>query len=358
MCFRIDSRQTIAILSLTIPGLAASHSEVVVGGSMSYCAEHFDRLIENIKATKYEFNDLKIERWGCNDVDDHGWIPVDRPEFDPEVDPECGMSTGPALIGRNFRSWLSIHPIYIHPSSALAGAWIPMPSSVARWRDKPAGFDELWEKYNIRQPGVYGMNHFGPDMNIGLELGLGGILEKIRDYRRLNNPTDTDFYDGEEEVVLGMREFVQKHAAEAARRAENTTEPFEKKNYDEIAEINEWLIDHPPRTLREAVQFLAWFQTFDRMYFMGGAMQQIDTLLLPYYLKDKAEGVITEDNEAVWYLASLLFNDTHYHQIAGPSPADGHDVSNPISFFCWKQCTRPAYRRTWRYVSTTTLMTG
>ena len=31
----------------------------------------FDILISAIKKTKLEFNDLKIERWGHNDVDDH-----------------------------------------------------------------------------------------------------------------------------------------------------------------------------------------------------------------------------------------------------------------------------------------------
>ena len=38
-----------------------------------------------------------------------------------------------------------------------------------------------------------------------------------------------------------------------------------------------------------------------------------------------------DDDEAVWYIASLLFNDTHYSQIGGPAP-DGHDVTSRMSF--------------------------
>ena len=292
----------------------------------------FDKLIGDIKKTKFEFNDLKIEGWGHNDVDDHGWVPLERPDFDPEVDPESGLCSGPALIGRSYRAWLAVHPVYIHPSSAVAGAWVSGAPRVGEWKDHPQGFEELWERYNIRQPGVYGMNHSAPDMTIGLTLGFGGILDKIRHYRGLNAPQNTDFYDGEENMVLGMREFVKRHAEEAALRALAADDDFEKQNYAEIARMNEWLVDNPPRTLREAIQFLAWFQTFDRMYFVGGAMQQIDTLLLPYYQKDRVDGVITNDDEVVWYLVSLLFNDTHYHQIGGPSPADGHDMTNPISF--------------------------
>lgn len=292
----------------------------------------FGDMISRIRSTKLEFNERKIEGWGHYNNDDHGWIPLERPEFTPYTDPETDLCTGPLLIGRSFRKWLEEHPVYIHPSSAVAGAWISDAPRVGEWKDQPTEFQPLWERYNIRQPGATAMNHFGPDMTIGLELGFGGLLGRVRHYRALNAPRDTGFYDGEEEVVLGMQEFVQRHADEAALRAATTEDPDEQRNYAEIAHINEWLVEHPPRTLREAVQFLSWFQTFDRMYFLGGAMQQIDTLLLPYYERDVAAGMVQSDEEVVWYFVSLLFNDTHYHQIGGPAPADGHDVSNSLSF--------------------------
>ena len=294
--------------------------------------QDFAALIADIRATKLEFNKRKIEGWGHYDNDDHGWIPLERPAFTPETDPETNLCTGPALIGRGFRAWLDVHPVYIHPASAVAGAWISPAPRVGEWKDSPDELKPLWEKYNIRQPGVKGMNHFGPDMKIGLSLGFGGILERIRYYRKFNAPEDTSFYDGEEDVVLGMQEFVRRHANEARRRAEESADLTAQINYAEIAAMNDRLVEDPPRTLREAVQFLTWFQTFDRMYFMGGAMQQIDTLLFPYYEKDVADGVISDDEETVWYFVSLLFNDTHYHQIGGPSPVDGHDISNDLSF--------------------------
>ena len=292
----------------------------------------YDAMIGAIRTTKLEFNDQKLAGWGSWDSDDHGWIPVEQPEFTPFTDPETGTCTGPLLIGRSFRAWLGVHPVYIHPSSAVAGAWVSRAPRVGEWKDSPEELEPLWEKYNIRQPGAKGMNHFGPDMSIGLSLGFGGLVEKIRRYRELNAPLDTSFYDGEEEVVLGMQEFVRRHAEEADRSAAEASDPAERRNYAEIAEMNRWLVDNPPRTLREAVQFLAWFQTFDRMFFFGGAMQQIDTLLLPFYERDVESGVLSGDEEVVWYFVSLLFNDTHYHQIGGPAPADGHDVANPLSF--------------------------
>jgi formate C-acetyltransferase len=295
----------------------------------------FTRLISTIRQTKLEFNDRKLAGWGHNDVDDHGWIPLDQPTFEPEVNPETEVCSGPLAIGRSFRGWLGVHPLYIHPQSAVAGAWVCRAPGVGDWAERPEHLAPIWERYNIRQPGATGMNHLGPDMRIGLDLGFGGLLRKIRRYRRINRPDDPSFYDGEEEVVLGMQEFVRRHAEEAERRAVAAGDGGDRetaRNYEEIAAINFHLVDEPPRTLREAVQYLAWFQTFDRMYFLGGAMQQIDTLLLPYYEADRAAGRIENDEEVVWYLVSLLFNDTHYHQIGGPAPADGRDVTNPVSF--------------------------
>ena len=107
--------------------------------------------------------------------------------------------------------------------------------------------------------------------------------------------------------------------------------PALRDNLLEIAEMNEWLVDNPPRTLREACQFLAWFQSVDRMWAAGGALGQLDELLRPYYEADVAAGRITDDEEVVWYIASLFFNDTHYSQIGGPAP-DGHDLTSRMSF--------------------------
>ncbi len=108
----------------------------------------FDSLIRDIRKTKLEFNDKKIEGWGHYDNDDHGWIPLERPHFEPETDSRTGLCTGPALIGRGFRGWLAVHPVYIHPSSAVAGAWISTAPRVGEWKDRPRELEPIWKKYN------------------------------------------------------------------------------------------------------------------------------------------------------------------------------------------------------------------
>lgn len=290
--------------------------------------------IDALRETKIQHTALKMKQRGYFDIDDHGCIPWTEPiPFKAKPNHSSGRCYGIRCIGENFRSWLEVHPTYIHPMSALAGAWICSPPGLGGWRpeDRPVHLYPLHEKYNIIFTGIGAMNHFGPDLKIGLDLGWGGLLKKIRYYRDLNRPVDTAFYDGEEALVLGIQTWIKNHVDYARKMADKEDDPEIKENYFEIAEMNEWLIDNPPRTLREACQFLAWFQSVDRMWGAGGAMCQLDELLRPYYEKDKSAGIIN-DEEVIWYIASLLFNDTHYSQIGGPAPADGHDLTSDMSF--------------------------
>ena len=291
--------------------------------------------IENMREKKLMYNQMKLDNIGYIDNDDHGMIPLAHKEnFPPLEDSPDGKAYGPKAIGKNWKLWLAeYHPTYINAYSALAGAWFGTVPGLGGWReeDRPAHLREMHAKYNYVQTGIGGMNHMCPDMRIGLDLGFRGLLEKVRRYRYLNNPEDTSFYDGEEDFVIGMMNFIERHAKAAQELADKEENEFCANNLKKIAEVNFNLLEQPPKTLREAVQFLCWFQTFSRMYFTSGALGQLDELLRPYYEADTVTGIVTDD-EVVWYIASLLVNDTHYSQIGGPHPADGHDLSSRMSY--------------------------
>lgn len=294
----------------------------------------YQHRIDALRETKIAHTEQKLKQRGFFDIDDHGCIPWSEPiPFKAKPSHPNGGCYGTKSIGENFRAWLEVHPVYIHPMSALAGAWISGPPGVGGWEpeDRPKHLSDLHRKYNILYTGIGAMNHLGPDMSIGLELGWGGILKKIRHYRNLNKPEDTSFYDGEEQFVIGIQNWIKKHVVKAKEMAEAEENPVIRYNLLAIADMNEWLVEGSPRTLREACQFLAWFQSVDRMWAAGGALNQLDELLRPYYEADKTAGIIEDDEEIVWYIASLLFNDTHYSQIGGPAP-DGHDVTSHMSF--------------------------
>lgn len=290
--------------------------------------------IKGLHDDKMAINDFKLKTIGIGnfDFDDWGFVYFPDFKFEPVG---ADKPYGYRYIGTNMRRFLEQMPKYVNRHSALGGAWIKpitdyMPIGWNPEDNAPKELRDCWNKYNT-YPGFGGMNHCAGDINIGLELGWGGLLEKVRYYRKFNNPADTAFYDCEEDIILGTQAFIAGVAAEARSMAAEESDPLYKQNLLEIAEINEWLIYNPPRTLREACQFIAHFQTIDRTYFVGGALDQLDEKLRPYYERDKDAGLI-DDDEAVWYLASLFFNDTHYSQIAGLTPDGSRDMTSRMSF--------------------------
>ena len=292
------------------------------------------RRIRQLHDDKMEINRVKLAHFGRYDTDDHGFIWDPDFHFAFPADTPDGVLRGAVPIGKALRKYLKDIPAYVNPASALAGAWYGALNSFVKVGFDPAlvpgELRRTWEKYDTYS-GWNAMNHSAPDLNIGLTLGWGGLRHKLEYYRDFNHPSDTSFYDGELEYITGVQEWVVRLSAKARQLAETAEEPEERKNLEEIADMNAWLAENPPRTLREACQFIAHFQTVDRVYFLGGALDQLDELLRPWYERDLREGRITDD-DVVWYLASLFFNDTHYSQIAGPTPDGSRDTTSRMSF--------------------------
>jgi len=252
--------------------------------------------------------------------------------FKPVPNHPSGGFFGPKACGENFRRFLEAHPVYINPVSSLAGGYMAYFLGYRRPHWNPDfDFSHLkaeQEKYGI-YPGIGATQHFCQDMTIGFKLGWGGILRKIRHYRKVN-PQAEGFYDGLENVVLGVQDWIRRHVVAAREMAEKEENPNVKRNLEEIAEINERLVTEPPRTFREACQWIVWYQMIARMYNGSGSMGQLDEMLRPFYEQDVEAGILT-DEEAIFHIACLLLNDTQYFQLGGPD-ADGNDLTSKVSF--------------------------
>jgi formate C-acetyltransferase len=245
-----------------------------------------------------------------------------------------GAFFGPRLCGENFRAFLGIHPTYVDPMSSLAGAM--MMSFLAYRKDgwTPGFFDyshlhEEQEKYQIMS-GIGGLQHFCHDLAIGLDLGWGGLLGKVRRYRGLNAPRGAELYDGMESWILGMQDWILRHVNVARQMAKEEEDPQLQENLEQMAEINEHLVTDPPRTFREALQWILWYQLAAKMYDSNGAFGRPDVLLRPYYERDVTAGILT-DEEAVFHIACFLERETPYLHLGGPDEV-GKDVTNRLSF--------------------------
>lgn len=253
--------------------------------------------------------------------------------WQPQSNHPSGGFFGPRAVGDNYRDFLEHHPVYIDPMSSLAGAYMFNFMSYRKPYWNP-DFDYSHlvadqERYKIIH-GIGGSQHFSQDLQIGLDLGWQGLLEKIRSYRKQNAPHGHDFYHGIGQVVHGVQNWIRRHAEAAREMALSEENPALRQNLTEIAAINTHLATEPPRTFREACQWILWYQMIARMFNGSGALGRLDVLLTPYYERDLAAGIL-DDDEAIFHIACLLLRDTAYIQLGGLN-ADGCDVTNHVSY--------------------------
>ena len=304
----------------------------------------FEQRLEELRRRKEAQTQEKIRRNGYMDEDDYGSVPP--PEdfvFYPECnDKEHGTFYGAELWGRNFRRLMEAHPVYVDKNDALAGRWMfilqrmrPFESvtSVNNLEMAPI-FDfshlkPIQKKYALL-PGIGKMHHFGGDYQIGLDLGWYGLRDKVNHYAEINtDPEAQELYAAEKDILAGIINWVERTIDVIREMVEAETDPAIKANLTAMLEANEQILRGPARNLREACQWISWYNMAERTYCRAGAGCQLDQVLLPYYEKSKADGMT--DEEATFILACFLLIDPHYYQLGGPA-ADGTDNTNRLSY--------------------------
>ncbi len=309
--------------------------------------------LEALRETKAEHTREKQEVIGTMDHDDHGLIlpPPDRREvvetmsssgmpitdvlidgFEPKSNHPSGGFFGPRAVAENYRALLEAHPPYVDPMSSILGGYCVNFNSYREVGWNPdldyAHLREEQEKYQL-VTGIGATQHFCQDLEIGLEIGFGGLLDKIARHRE-ENPERVDFYDALEDIVRGIQAWIRTNVEEARERAEDEENPQLRDNLLELADFNEKLITEPPETFQEACQWITWFDMAARMYNGSGSLGRLDVLLQPFYERDIEEGILTNE-EAVFHLACMLLLDTAYFSVGGYD-AEGNDVTNEVSY--------------------------
>jgi formate C-acetyltransferase len=298
-------------------------------------AVSFSERIDHLRATKRAQTLEKRRRLGSIDNDDHGFVmPPEDFAFVPIPNHADGSFYGFDGWADNFAALLAAVPVYVDPLDALFGRSF----FYLRWSKKSfwnPDFDysflrEEQEKYGIVS-GIGADHHFAVDLAMGLELGWGGIGQKLASFQARNsNPQANAFYRAEEKTVRAVQQWIARHAQPIEQLAAAETRPDIRENLAAMAAINGRLITEPPSSFREACQWLAIFNTVSRSYNTEGGGGPLDQLLYPFYLHDRAAGTLTEE-EAIFYLACLLLNDTKYYQLGG-TDAQGNDATNELSF--------------------------
>lgn len=319
-----------------------------------------DRL-KSMRETKIRHTLEKRKQNGYTDLDDFGTVPISEGySVEPWYNSENGSFYGLDGMSENFCRVIDAHEAYVDPMEMLCGRWRDMlvnyrgdlhyapdwlkknkklmqmmASSTdqwsKRWDEQRFPYDDLkamQQKYNI-QTGIDGDAHFACDYRIGLNLGFGGLLEKIEKYRNINKDKK-GFYDAEEKCVRAIIRFVDRHTKKAEELLEKETRPEIRKTLETMVLTCKNIRLNKPETFIEACQWVVFFNCASRIFTRDGAGFQLDTVLLPYYERDIKAGIL-DDETAKFILANLLLCDPHYYQISGVDEFD-RDLTNHLSY--------------------------
>jgi formate C-acetyltransferase len=268
------------------------------------------------------------------DADDYGAImPPEDFSFTPYSNNENGFWYGYDGFSKNFYKLMSEHPVFIDPCDAFPNRWMNCLGWIKKGRVfNPAySYDHLKKEQQLYgiDPGIGADAHFGGDYRIGLSLGWGGLLEKLERYRP-QNPGHADFYDAEVMTIKGIQQWMKRTVEAISSAIEREENPELRENLKQMRTSTSYITNNAPETLRQACEWICWFNMASREYNRDGAGGQLDELLRPYYETDLAAGRIGED-EAKYYIACLLLNDPHYYQV-GNFISDDADMTTPFSF--------------------------
>jgi pyruvate-formate lyase len=317
---------------------------------------NYDRKIKTIRDLKLDFLKKRVEQIknrDYHDTDDEDFqnillnqddynnlpLPEKKNRWDIISNHKDGSFYGLDGWTENYCWIMEHHPVYVNVNDAFAGRccyFINIRKFPHIWNpDHPyTHLEKDIEKYAIYH-GIGGDAHFAPDFKIGLELGWKGLIEKINYYKDKNGPKKHHFYDCHLKVIKATQKCIQSHIISAKELYNNTeVSPVEiekKQALRELIECNEAILQEPPKTFRQVLQWIVWFNLATKTYNRDGAGTQLDELLRPYYECDVANGILDDEN-AIYYLACFLLNDTRYNQLAGPHPETGEDLTSKVTF--------------------------
>ena len=294
----------------------------------------YDERIALLRSRKVSQTEEKAKLGGA-DEDDYGLIVQDAFDFQLEPNHENGSIYGYKAWAENYCRLLATHPLYCDPLDAFVGKGFVFMERLRPKQHKwnPAyPFDDLkevFDKYNIIS-GIDNCHHFTPDLQIGFDLGWGGILKLLKQEREAHDASHHEFYDAEIMVVEAIIAFLQRMSQELEHLSGEERNPQLAEHLLALSQMNMRIATEKPATFKEAVQWMCWFSMLSRTYNRGSAGGQLDEMLRPYYEKDIAAGTLT-DEEAVFYLACLFLQDSRYFQLGGPDE-QGNDMTSKLSY--------------------------
>jgi formate C-acetyltransferase len=174
----------------------------------------YDERIALLRARKVAQTEEKARAGGA-DEDDYGLIVQDVFDYKLKPSHPNGSIYGYQAWTENYCAILKDHPIYVDPLDAFTAKGFLFLERLRpkdkKWNPDYA-YDDLQAIFNRYQviSGIDNCHHFTPDLCIGLELGWGGILNKLKEQKQLHDESHLDFYNAEIAVVEAIIAFIRR----------------------------------------------------------------------------------------------------------------------------------------------------
>ncbi len=156
---------------------------------------------------------------------------------------------------------------------------------------------------------VNGVGHFLPGHENILKYGIKGLIQKaeIKIKEFSSDTAKRTFLQSVIIVCNATRKFIQRFSNLAKEKAGNELNPDRKKEFLEISQICLNISENPPNSFKEAIQLIYFNQLICGLEDGGYAISigRLDQYLYPYYLKDRNEGKIKD--EEVQFLVECFY---------------------------------------------------
>ncbi len=199
-----------------------------------------------------------------------------------------------------------------------------------------------------------GVGHFFPGHENVLRNGIGGLIQKteskVKEFAL--DHEKTSFLNSVIIVLNGTRSYIERFSDLAKEMAKNQLNSKRRHELLEIAAICDNISINPPRNFKEALQLIFFTHVIAGLEDGGLAISigRLDQVLYPFYIKDKQEGKIN-DEEVQFLIQSFYLKLTslwsyvlHKGIVAAEGPPitqnltiggidkNGNDTSNELSF--------------------------
>lgn len=203
----------------------------------------------------------------------------------------------------------------------------------------------LIAKETVARAGNGQDSHMAIDYELVLNCGLNGIIKKIDGYLSECDESKKDFYSVCKKCLEAVIMLSERYADKAAASAQTETDQVRRDELEKISEICKKVPKNPAESFYEAVQsvhFVTYCLSMNplRLCHQQFQLGHPDRYLLPYYLKDIENGIITKDYAQLLLnclgiqINNRVPNGLSSGYMLGGRDENGNIVSNDLTIMC------------------------